>query len=229
MLFVMMIAACTDSAHVTPYGLFMADGVFDPADPDYIPPTFDAFFTDTLGWEASEIEVTRTEAKQFFADSYGVDVDALVSEGRLQWLEYRVDPRSNYRVYALPDRPVQPEGWPIEEIAFSAIAIDPTGVPLGGPYAGINFAPGPIGAFGFYHFDALAPDGSFDEAVTIAYHTDGVMATSLDGRNLLYCVMDSPQIGQGLGHITSEIVQQDNGQLAFDFTNVQRWGADAIR
>ena len=221
--------ACTPEGSPTPYGLFMANGMFDPIDPTYTSPTFEQFFIDQLGGTDADVERAREEAKAFFLDAYGVDVDARVADGRLQWLEFRVDPRGDYRVYALPDRAVAPEGWPIEEIAFSAIVIDPAGLELGGPYAGATVGPGPLGAFGYYQVDALDAAGAFDESIVIAYQTDGVMATSLDGRSLLYCRMDSEQLGQGLGHITSEIRQTEDGLLQYDFTNVQRWDDYPLR
>ncbi|MEM6926704.1 MAG: hypothetical protein AAF602_07250 [Myxococcota bacterium] len=214
--------ACTTDPMPPSYGLFLADGEFDPLEPSDPPATFEGFFTERLGWSSDDIADAREAGKAFFADAYGIDVDAEVTAGRLQWLEYRVDPRANYRVVALPDRIVPPEGWLIHEVAMSAIVIDPAGMTLGGPYAEVWVPPGPVGAFGYYQFDAVDDDGN-DPSIVIDYHTDGVMGTTVDGRNLLYCAMESDQLGTGLGHITSEITQTEQGTLVFDFTNVQRW------
>ena len=223
MVLTMLWAGCAMEAAPPDYGLFIADGTFDPLDPDVVPPTFEDFFVDALGWPASDVDRAREDARRFFADSYGLDVDAGVTEGRLQWLEYRVDPRANYRVYALPERVVPPEGWPIREVTMSVLVIDPAGMELGGPYAGVWVPPGPVAATGWYQIDGVDPDGD-PESIEIAFHTDGVMGTTVDGRGLLFCAMESEQLGTGLGHVTTEILQTSDGWLQFDFTNVQDWG-----
>lgn len=207
----------------TDYGLFMADGIINPLDPNFAPLIPADFFVEHFDYSEAEIEQERTAAKAFFADAYGLDVDALSAEGRAQFIEYRIDPGANYRVRALPDRVVQPEGWPVDDLAFSLAIIDPSGVELGGAYAGAVAAPGALAVSGYYVFDALDEEGAFDETVVIRYHSDGVAATSLDGRSLFFCAMESEQLGTGLGKITSSIVQLDDGRIANDFTNVQSW------
>lgn len=211
---------CADEAFLPEYGLFLADGEYDPLDASVVPPTFDAFFTDRLGWSTDDIDAVRSDAKAHMAKRYGIDVDGLVAEGRMQWLELHIDPRANYRAYALPGYAIGPEGWTIHEITLSAIAIDPKGIELGGPYAGARFGPGPVGAYGYYQVE---PDDNDLDPLVIQYQTNGLMGTSFDGRNLLFCEMTSDALGTGLGHVTSEIRQLDNGRLSYDFTNAQRW------
>ncbi len=211
-----------DDAVVTDYGLFLADGVMDPL-AMAAPQGAAEFFADNFGHSEAEIEAERSAATAFFEQTYGVDIDGLVAAGRVQLVEYRMDPGADYRVRALPDRPVQAEGWPIDDLALSLAVVDPGGVELAGDYLGITAPPGVLAVTGFYVFDALDADGAYDETVVIRYHSDGVAATSLDGRSLFFCAMESEQLGTGLGRVTSSMVQLDDGRILTDFSNVQSW------
>jgi hypothetical protein len=207
----------------TDYGLFIADGTTDPLAPDYQPMDFDSFFVDHFGHGPDEIEAEKQEAKDFFADTYGLDVDQLVADGRATFDEFRMDYDVNYRVRAMPGRYVQPEGWLIDDLALSVTIIDPEGVELGGQYAGMTFGPGIVGVWGYYAFDALHPDGSFDETLTIKYHSDDIPTFSVDGRGLYYCKLYSDEFGTGLARITAIIRQNEDGTTSWDVSNVQSW------
>lgn len=206
------------------YGLWLADGVVDPLAPDYAPVAPAAFLADELGFTEDEAEQERADTKAFFLDTYGVDVDALVAEGRIQFIEYVVDPGANYRVRAMPDRVVQAEGWPIGDLAFTVAIADPMGLELGGAYAGITAGPGVLAVRGFYVFDALDAQGNVEETITVRYQSNGLAGTTLDGRSVFFCDMESDQLGRGIGKVTSSIVQMDDGRISYDFTNVQEWG-----
>lgn len=220
-----LIAGCseTDTLPTTDYGLFIADGSFDPLDASYTPPAFEDFFYDRLGMSAADLEQVRADAKSFYLESYGLDVDAELAAGRISWNELRFDPRGQYRAYALPGRAVPREGWVVDDVTLAPLIIDPAGIELSGPYEGVVAEPGMFAVTGIYAVEALDESGEPDETMLIYYHSDGLAANSFEGRALLYCVMESDDLGTGLGHVTSAITQLEDGRLHYEFTNAQTW------
>ena len=219
----LLLAACADPGvrgNDTPYGLFIADGTFDPLDASYTPPAFDDFFIERLGMDLDGIDALRTDAKRFYLDVYGLDVDAEVQAGTISWNELRFDPRGEYRVYDMPGLDIPAEGWFLDDVVFAPLVVAPEGVVLGAPYEGVVASPGMLGAWGTYAIEA--PEGQ----ILIDYHSEGLAANAYDGKSLLTCVMQSDELGYGEGYVTSKIIQEPDGQLRYDFANIQTWGLD---
>ena len=84
-------------------GMLMANGIFDPADPNYTPPTPDDFDTIIMGRDAAQKAARKQLAIDYFIERYGIDLSAgFADNGNIVLLESFLDPRNNYRAYQLP-------------------------------------------------------------------------------------------------------------------------------
>ncbi|MFK8050722.1 MAG: hypothetical protein AB8B81_20020 [Halioglobus sp.] len=144
-------------------GLFMANGVFDPADTTYIAPSGADFDRVIMGRTEGEAEARRLEAVNFFIERYGIDLtNGVFSYDPVQGLPDVVlsqayqDPRWNYRAFSLPDRPagaIPPDGSIVHDTQWVMLIIAPAGLTLhgswGGP-AGKRVPPGTVAVDGEY-------------------------------------------------------------------------------
>lgn len=92
-------------------GLLMANGIYDPFDNSYVPPTPDDFDTIIMGRSAAEKEQRRQLAVDYFLERYGVDLSSgFADNGNIALVETFFDPRNNYRAYKLPGQLVSKRG-----------------------------------------------------------------------------------------------------------------------
>ena len=84
-------------------GVLMANGIYNPFDPSFVPPTPDEFDTVIMGRSETEKQERRQLAIDYFIERYGVDLSfGFADGGNIVLLESLMDPRSNYRAYSLP-------------------------------------------------------------------------------------------------------------------------------
>ena len=67
-------------------------------------------------------------------ERFGLDIDALVANGDIIWLDRYLDPRMNYRARVVAGERVHRLGWEVHDQFFIAIAN--TALTLGGEFAG---------------------------------------------------------------------------------------------
>ncbi|MGV6808589.1 MAG: hypothetical protein ACWA5U_01820 [bacterium] len=104
-------------------GVFMANGIIDPNDTNYVPPSFDDFNTVIMGRSEAEKLAREQEAYQHFQERYGMDffngfqseAGFLSADGKFLLTRFYTDPRLNYRAYKLPNRNISPSGWFIHD------------------------------------------------------------------------------------------------------------------
>ena len=83
--------------------LLMANGIYDPFDTTFIPPTADEFDTIIMGRNEAEKQERRQLAIDYFNERYGIDLtDGFADNGNIVLFEGVFDPRNNYRAYHLP-------------------------------------------------------------------------------------------------------------------------------
>ena len=100
----------------TATGLLMANGVYDPADTDYVPPTADDFDTVIMGRDEAAKAERRQLAVNYFAERYGIDLSGGFADGgNIVLIDTLLDPRNNYRAYQIPGKNGRPmssrQGW----------------------------------------------------------------------------------------------------------------------
>lgn len=127
-------------------GVFMANGTFNPLDPDYSAPSGADFDRVIMGRSEGEAEARRLQAVEFFIERYGVDLtNGFFSTDPTQGLPDVVlsqayqDPRWNYRAFALPDRApgaVPPDGLIVHDTQWVMLIVAPAGFTLHGSWGG---------------------------------------------------------------------------------------------
>jgi len=81
--------------------VFMANGIIDPTDTTYTPPDIGFHDTVIMGRTAQEAADRKTDAKDFFADEFGIVLDCgdFSCDGSFALVGNYLDPRVNYRAY----------------------------------------------------------------------------------------------------------------------------------
>ncbi len=99
-------------------GMLMANGIYDPFDPSYTPPTADDFDTLIMGRDELQKQARRQLAIDYFYERYGIDLSSgTADDGNIVLLDSFFDPRNNYRAYKLPAKGrrgsprVSKKGW----------------------------------------------------------------------------------------------------------------------
>jgi hypothetical protein len=107
--------------------VFMANGVFDPGDTEYVAPTAEDFDREIMQRDDDEIEQRRQEAVDYFLERFGVDFsDAdIAQDGAIILLHVYQDPRWNYRCYKLPCRYVPRSGYVVHDAQYVMAVVAP--------------------------------------------------------------------------------------------------------
>ena len=197
------------------YLVFIQDGTYDPADPNFELPTKDSHQRDT--WKFSDAEITQFEAdaKAFFIDRYGVDVDDPANADRITYDFYIVDPRADYRVVTMANRAVPPEGWPVSDAYYGVIITDPAGYALGGEFTGFTAPVGSALAYGRYQIET-----DTGESIPIAFQSASPFTFDAFGNMSFRCELRSDELGSGEASGIWHGTQASNGDFRVDLRNV---------
>lgn len=210
------------------FAVFMATGAFDPTSPNPDPAITGCFFMfcdpayfqeEIMGWTAAEIVAEEAAAKLFFLERFGLDVDALIAEGRVDYIPFSIDPRIDYRMVHLAGRRVPSEGWPVRDGGFLVVATDPAGIPLGGEQAGETMPAGASVVYGYYNVLTRRPNGRPGREIVIHY-TSPRPSLPVDGPVGFICdaEVDGLPTGRAQGVISREPLP--DGRIVFSVRNV---------
>lgn len=133
------------------YMVLMANGVYNPDDPNYQPPDYEHFARNIMGWDDEQIAAFELKAQDFFHKRFGIDVSAPEMDGRVMMVPFMLDPRWEYRLYNSSGEHVPPEGWVVRDGGYQLVVIDPAGVDLGGDFQGQHAPMGAVAAFGKFN------------------------------------------------------------------------------
>ncbi len=221
------LAAC-DGAEAEPTGnpppqdystaiTLIADGAYDPADPNGpVQPTFEQVQREAWGFDDAAIAQWSADADAFFLDRFGIDVDDPALVERISVGDYVVDSRANYRVIAMSDRLVPPEGWPTSDASRAIFVIDPAGLELGGEFEGIVAPAGAALTFGRY---VIHPDEG--EPIHIDFQSANYMGFTTVGTGVAHCELFSDTFGVGEAFVAFRQTQLQDGRFSSDYRNVQ--------
>ena len=115
-----------------------ANGIYDPLDPDFVPPTGDDFDTLIMGRTAEEAAAFKEQARAFLAERFGLDFaqDDITPDFAVVLQHIFTDPRQDYSATYIAGREFHPEQWVLYDGLWAAIVIDPTGATVHGTYGG---------------------------------------------------------------------------------------------
>ena len=195
--------------------VYVADGVWDPADPDAIPPTLEEIQRDLWGFDDGQIQAYEQEAAAFFLTRFGIDLADPALADSILYTPFGCDPRLGYRVVTMAGHTVDPEGWPMCDAGYLLTIIDPEGLDLGGEFAGQRAPAGTAMAFGRYTFETER-----EETVTVAFRSLTPYVNDPWGAATIRCEIDSPQLGSGQANLVFKLDQTGDGRFAAMIRNV---------
>lgn len=199
------------AAHEAPDGfdkmlVYMGTGVFDPDDTDYEAPDGDVWHREIMGRSDAEIEQNRDEALAFFSERFGLDPD---TQDGLEFTDFMLDPRMEYRAYVVSEETVPSEGWIVRDGGWRLEVTNPEGVTLGGEFEGTHVPEGAFFVFGEYNIEV--PDG---EPIIIHYESGSAIVPTEKGL-MFICDLSHPEWGEGLAQgISSPHTLEDERRQA---------------
>ena len=205
------------------YLVYVADGVYDPADPNWEEVTLEDVQRGDWGWNDQQIADFEQDAKDFFLERFGVDVDDPANEGRFHFAPVLLEPRARYRVTTMGGRDVGPEGWLLSDGAWQVIFDDPDGYELGGTLPGYVV---PATGFLVYGYYQIVPTEGEGEPFFIGFKSFSPLITDPTGLGVFRCQIwaDPGELSEeahsGVAHGVFRLHQEDDGMTSFNIRNV---------
>lgn len=189
------------------------------------------FHQQIMGRNLAEIAIEKQRAKDYFYSRFGVDTDVLVSEGRVLFSSFFLDPRGEYRAYTVAGRKVHADGWVVRDGGFVLTVIDPAGVEISGEFAGQNLiipADGLL-VFGSYNIQATNKKGKPKDEIVFDYRSEMPMIANAWGELVVNCQISTDHFSgellggkaQGMGTVT---LSSDFSGLVLNWRNVLSLG-----
>jgi hypothetical protein len=195
--------------------VYVADGQWNPADPNFVAPTLEDVQRERWGLDDAGIAQFEQDATAFFVARFGIDIADPANAERLLITRFGCDPRIGYRVVMMADHVVPPEGWPMCDAGINVTVLDPAGFELGGELAGLSAPAGASMAYGRYQFETER-----GETIDVAFRAIAPYVNDPYGAAVIRCEIDSPQLGSGEAHLAYKFEQTPAGEFAVLIRNV---------
>lgn len=209
--------------------LYMGTGIFDPANSEPRPGLTDCeglfcdgmyFQKEVMNRTDDEIENLETDAKAFYKNRFGIDLDSEEFSGRASMSMFTVNPDFEYRVQMASSMNVNPNGWMIRDGGFRLDILDPEGISLGGDSEGLFAPPGSAMFFGHYNILATNNGDIPKEEIIIHYQSKFPAFTLENGVFMFACDMFHDDWGQGLGMGNIQFLPLNDGRMRGNGRNV---------
>ncbi len=218
--------------------VYMGAGAYDPDDPEFTPPDYIYFQKEVMGRDEAAIEADRTAAMQYFLDTFGLDffdeevvedptsVEAMSPQGACQMAElcdiegvatfngFMLDPRQEYRAYAVSEMTAPAEGWVVRDGGWMVMTIEET--TLYGTWGGEDGKVVPAGSmlvFGDYNID------TGDQPIVIHYQSGSPIIPGAEGIMFL-CIVSNPEFGEGRAQGISVPQILEDGRTQANIRNI---------
>lgn len=184
----------TNPAGYQKFLVYMANGTYDPDDPNYTPPTGEFFQKQIMGRSDAQIADQRAQALAFFKQRFGLDP----ANGDVEITPFMFDPRNNYRAYVVGGETVPSTGWVVRDGGFNATVT--TDTVLHGTYGGAAGKTVPAGTsvvFGDYNIDRRNRGGHSQPPLLLHYQSQQpISVPDQDGIQHFRCELIDPVTGQ---------------------------------
>jgi hypothetical protein len=209
--------------------VYMGTGIFDPTNAEPRAGIIDCegifcdgmfFQKQVMGRTDEEIYNLTVEAKAFYLERFGIDVDDPDNIGRVTFDMFTLNPDFEYRLYAASGLKAPSEGWLIRDGGFKLEVIDPNGIELGGELAGTHAPQGAAMFFGNYNILVTNKHGTPRDELLIFYKSNVPGETLPNGSFVFRCDMFNEQWGEGLGVGTILTVPLEDGTIRANGRNV---------
>lgn len=196
------------------YMVFLADGAFNPLNPETPAPSADWFYKEIMAYSDQQMEERRQEAVEHYRSRFGADVEDPANQGRLALQPFAIDPRTDYRAITVANRDVSSDGWPVRDGGWLLIVTDPDGFVLGEDFAGQRAGIGPAAAFGDYYILTDA------DPIHIPYQAEKPWTIAPDGEVAFSCDLRSATLGPGRARGLQRLGPGPEGDLQLQIRNV---------
>lgn len=215
--------------------LLMANGIYDPTDTSFTPPTPDEFDSLIMGRSETEKLERRQLALEYFQARYGINLTSGFADfGNILLMESVFDPRNNYRAYHLPTS--AKESWETAKngrivydrqfvMFVGALGLSSTLTGSWGGASGIVVPPGTVAVDGDYliqgtnHFRIDHPENLY-----IRFQSVEPIFNAASGDIKFNCALldeNGDIIGAAIGR--QEFVALDNGNNLFQMAVQNVW------
>ncbi len=207
------------------YLVYMANGVYNPNDPNFTPPSGDFFFRNIMGFNDAQIAQSKADAITFFNARFGLDV---ANDPNVTMTSFMFDPRNNYRAYTISGMEVPDTGFVVRDGGWN-VTIGPNSEVLHGAYGGAAGKTVPAGAaMVFGNYNILVERGSntgdgegSDHNIILHYQSHSPIISDVSGNFGFQCELTSPQFGNGFAQGLSGASEQLlGGLIKADIRNV---------
>lgn len=218
--------------------VYMGTGVFDPSISEPRPGLTgceglfcggEYFQKEVMGRTDAETAEIAMQAKDFYLERFGINVDALVAEGRVAFDMFTLNPDFQYRVQiATGMKAASGQGWIIRDGGFRLMILDPDGMDLGGEFAGHHADQFNAMFFGNYNILATNDNGKPQKELIVFYKSRQPAVIAADGSMTFRCDMYNEEWGEGLGLGTLTVEPQADGTMRGNARNMLTFPATSM-
>lgn len=201
--------------------VYMANGTYNPNDPNYQAPDGTFFQKQIMHRSDAEIAQQRANALAFFKERFGIDP----ANGDVTISSSMFDPRNNYRAYVIGGETVPSAGFVVRDGGFNARVTKDTY--LHGTYGGDAGKLAPAGTavtFGDYNILRTAGASSQPTKPLILHYQSEtpIRGANADGVRTFRCELIDPETGQhGIAQgVIAPPRDAGNGNLQMSIRNV---------
>lgn len=174
------------------------------------------FYKSVMKFTEQEIKAEEAQAREFFMEKFGLDVEGLVGQGRVSFFTWFLDPRQEYTAFVFSGECVPREGYEVRDGGFMVSVIDPDGVELGGEFGGQRLPVGAAMVFGFYN---IVVTGRYAREEVIRFKTLTPIIPS-QGFVVADSQLEHPEWGEGLAQGLNSIQMRGDGEIQATVRNV---------
>ncbi|AJC67813.1 MULTISPECIES: hypothetical protein [Dickeya] len=166
--------------------------------------TSDYFYTHIMGLSSSEVAQKREEAIRYFNREFGIDVNALIAQNRIELKPYTGNPDGHYRLYSLAGMVLPSEGWVVRDGGFYITVLDSRGIPLAGNHRGETATPLNQMYYGSYNILATS-DFQKTREIIVNYESNALAAISPDRLRTTFNTRTYSKLwGEGQSYVSYE-------------------------
>lgn len=202
------------------YLTYIANGSFPANDPHPVIPNCqgavcatDYFQTHIMNRDQATIDQLTNQAASFYLNRFGVDVTDPANIGRVQFFNFMLDPRLEYRAYHVSGKKPPTEGWVVRDGGWILLITDPNGFTLGGEFSGATVPAGTMFFYGEYNIHASSSNSS-NEDIIISYRSGSPIVANPFGLIPFACEISTATIAENFPNGTEGLAQGFSGPLA---------------
>lgn len=177
------------------------------------------FHHQVMGRTVEEVNELEMEAKAYFLERFGIDVDDPINEGRIKLTRFTVNPDFQYRVQVFSGKQAPPDGWVVRDGGFRLLVTDPNGIWLGGESEGDFVKSGWAMFVGTYNI-LVTHHEEPEEEIVIEYRSLYPAGVVDNGSFIFICQTYNNEMGTGVAMGTVQFLPLEDGTVRSNGRNI---------